>query len=270
MSVIITSRDNPQVKGYCRLRDKSKERREAGLLALEGARLCKDAAAGGQTIKAVFLTERALTQYAEETALLQKAAEQVYIISEGIASLMGETEHPQGVFALVAWPAARLDAEALSPSGRYLALESVRDPGNLGTIVRTAEAFGIDGLVLSADCCDVYSPKVLRAAMGGTLRLPIAVTDNLTQTIAKWRKDGLTVYACVASSEALPLTEVSLGKGCVPIIGNEANGLTAETIAACSQRLTIPMAGRAESLNAAVAACIVLWEHTREEAANGK
>ena len=235
MSVLITSRDNPQVKGYCRLRDKSRERREAGLLALEGARLCKDAAAGGQALKAVFLTERAMTQYAEETALLQQTAEQIYVISEAVASLMGETEHPQGVFALVGWPTARLDAENLDRNGRYLALESVRDPGNLGTIVRTAEAFGIDGLILSSDCCDVYSPKVLRAAMGGTLRLPIAVTEHLPTAIAAW----------------------------------QANGLTAETIAACDERVTIPMAGRAESLNAAVAACIVLWEHARTEGTDG-
>lgn len=264
MPVSVTSRDNPQVKLYCRLRDKSRERREAGLLALEGARLCKDAAVCGQTMEAVFLTDRALEQYAAEASVLQQTAGQVYVISEAVASLMGETEHPQGVFALVRMPQPVLDASTLSPEKRYLALESVRDPGNLGTIVRTAEAFGIDGLILSADCCDVYSPKVLRAAMGGTLRLPIAVAADLPAAIAVWQQNGMTAYACVASGEAEPLSAISLGAGCVPVIGNEANGLTAETVAACAKRLTIPMAGRAESLNAAVAACIVLWEHTRD------
>lgn len=266
--ISITSRDNPQVKRFCRLRDKSRERRESGLLALEGARLCADAADNGLTVETLFVTEQALAQY-PVIARLSESTKQVLLVSDAVATLMAETEHPQGVFAVVACPPDSLDPEALDVTGRYLVLEGVRDPGNLGTIVRTAEAFGVDGLLLSADCCDLYSPKVLRAAMGGTLRLPTAVVTDLPAAIVKWRAQGLTPFACVADASAEPLTAVRLGAGCMPVIGNEGNGLTAEAIAACGRSLTIPMAGRAESLNAAVAACIVMWELTKTEATNG-
>ena len=266
--ISIQSRDNPQVKRFCRLRDKSRERRESGLLALEGARLCADAADNGLAFEAVFVTERALSQY-PAVARLCETARQAYCIGEAAASLMAETEHPQGVFAVVACPTGGPDPSALRPDGRYLVLEGVRDPGNLGTIVRTAEAFGVDGLLLSGDCCDLYSPKVLRAAMGGTLRLPTAVVEDLPAAIRRWREQGFVPYACVADSAATPLPEAKLGAGCMPVIGNEGNGLTAECIAACGRSLTIPMVGRAESLNAAVAACIVMWELTKAEAADG-
>ena len=263
--IAVSSRDNAQIKRFCRLRDKNRERRETGCIVLEGARLCADAAATGTSIETAFVTERALASYPEATEALRAVAAQTLLVSEAVASHMAETEHPQGVFAVAAMPQSSLDIAALPLCGRYLALESVRDPGNLGTIVRTAEAFGIDGLLLSGDCCDLFSPKVLRAAMGGTLRLPFAMIDDLPAAIADWRRQGFETYACVASADAEPLLPGKLGAGCIPVIGNEGNGLTDAAIAACGRRLTIPMAGRAESLNAAVAACIVLWELSRPE-----
>lgn len=267
--VVVSSRDNAQIKQFCRLRDKSRERRESGRIVLEGARLCADAAATGIAIDTAFVTDRALQSYPEATEALCAAAAQTLLVSEAAAAHMAGTEHPQGVFAVAALPESTLDIAALPLTGRYLALESVRDPGNLGTIVRTAEAFGVDGLLLSADCCDLFSPKVLRAAMGGTLRLPFAVAEDLPAAITAWRGQGFATYACVASADAEPLPAVRLGAGCIPVIGNEGNGLSAAAIAACGRRLTIPMAGRAESLNAAVAACIVLWELSRPEASHG-
>ena len=135
----------------------------------------------------------------------------------------------------------------------------------MGTVIRTAEALGIDGLLLSDGCCDIYNPKVLRASMGGVFRLPLMRVGDMAQAVETLQEKGLTAYACVVDATATPITEAGMGKGSVTIIGNEGNGLRAETIAACKHSVTIPMAGRAESLNASMAAGIILWEMCRNK-----
>lgn len=230
---------------------------------LEGARLCADAVGSGVVIEAAFLTERAEEAYPDQTRAIRAAAATVYEIPEHLATHIGDTQHPQGVFCICVPPSVRLSADDLPRDGRFLVLEDVRDPGNLGTILRTAEAFGADGLLLSSGCCELYSPKVLRGSMGGALRLPVAFVPDLPEAITRWNGQGFRTIACVADVAATPLPETQLGDGCLLFIGNEANGLTPLTRAACAERMTIPMKGRAESLNAAVAACIVLWELSR-------
>lgn len=230
---------------------------------LEGARLCADAARSGIAVEAAFLTERAEQTYPEFTGAIRQAAAAVYEIPDALSDFIGDTQHPQGVFCVCAPPPARLQADDLPRNGRFLVLEDIRDPGNLGTILRTAEAFGVDGLLLSTECCELYSPKVLRGSMGGALRLPILTVSALPEAVTRWNEQGFRTIACVADASAAPLPDVTLGGGCMLLIGNEANGLRPETQAACGQRMTIPMKGRAESLNAAVAACIVLWELSR-------
>ena len=261
--MVITSRDNPAIKRVRGLLGSAKARKESGRFVLEGARLCEDAARSGIEVEAAFLTARAEEAYPDQTRAVRQVAGTVYEIPENLAAFIGDTQHPQGVFCVCAPPPARLSAEELPKNGRFMALENVRDPGNLGTIIRTAEAFGIDGLLLSAGCCELYSPKVLRGSMGGALRLPVAVVPDLPAAISRWNEQGFRTVACVADASATPLPEAKLGDGCMLFIGNEANGLTAETQAACTARMTIPMKGRAESLNAAVAACIALWELSR-------
>ena len=261
--MVITSRENPAIKRVRGLLGSAKARKESGRFVLEGARLCADAAGSGIAVETAFLTERAEAAYPELTRSVRQVAETVYEISESLATFIGDTQHPQGVFCVCAPPPARLSAEDLPKHGRFMGLENVRDPGNLGTILRTAEAFGIDGLLLSSGCCELYSPKVLRGSMGGALRLPVVTVPNLPEAIGRWNEQGFRTVACVADASATPLPQLSLGDGCMLFIGNEANGLTSETQAACTARMTIPMKGRAESLNAAVAACIALWELSR-------
>ena len=260
---MITSRENPAIKRVRSLLGSAKARRESGRFVLEGARLCADAAGCGVTVEAAFLTARAEQSYPEFTRVVREAAATVYEIPDALADAIGDTQHPQGVFCICVPPAARLSADDLPSGGRFLALEDVRDPGNLGTVLRTAEAFGTDGILLSAGCCELYSPKVLRGSMGGALRLPVLVVPDLTKAIGRWNAQGFRTIACVADAAATPMPKADLGDGCILLIGNEANGLRPETEAACTERMTIPMKGRAESLNAAVAASIVLWELTR-------
>ena len=261
--MLISSRENPAIKRVRSLLGSAKARKESGRFVLEGARLCADAVDSGVTVEAAFLTERAEQTYPEQTRAVRQAAETVYEIPENLATYIGDTQHPQGVFCICVPPPAHLSAESLPKTGRFLVLENVRDPGNLGTIIRTAEAFGIDGLLLSAECCELFSPKVLRGSMGGALRLPVATVPDLPAAIVRWNEQGFRTIACVADASATPLPKMPLGDGCMLFIGNEANGITPQTLAACTAHMTIPMKGRAESLNAAVAACIALWELSR-------
>ena len=147
--------------------------------------------------------------------------------------------------------------------GSCAVLEDLQDPGNLGTILRTAEALGIGRVVLLGDCCDPLSPKALRASMGAVFRLGLSLEPSRQGLFSRLRGEGFRLLASVPDSAALPVTEVDFSQGpCAVFIGNEGNGLSQETIAQC-QRVTIPMAGRAESLNASAAATILLWEMAR-------
>jgi len=259
----VSSRDNKLIKEWRRLAADARFRRKTGAFAIEGARLCADAALSGARLSAVMVTLHAKEQYADLLAPLFATDAPVYIISDALSAYMSETASPQGVFAIGKCTDATL---TVSANGRYLALEDVQDPTNMGTVIRTAEAMGVDGLLLSDGCCDLYNPKVLRGSMGGVFRLPTLTVFDMAQAVEDWQAQGLCVFACVVDSDAEKLTDVTFADGAVCLIGNEGNGLRPETIAACQRRLTIPMAGRAESLNASMAAGIVLWELTRGRA----
>lgn len=255
----IISRENQLIKQYRRLSGEAKYRRETRLFVMEGARLCEDAVRSHVVIPTVFVTARARSQYAAEVAAVSAAAEQVIDIPDALAAYLSDTETPQGVFAVGQMPRCQ---DFPSPNGRYAALERIQDPGNLGTMIRTAEAFGLSGLFLSDGCCDPYSPKVLRSSMGGAFRLPLYAAGKLAETLPLLHVQGFTSYACVVNGgEAVQ--EMTFPVGAISVIGNEGNGLSEDTVSACSARVTIPMDGRAESLNASMAAGIVFWEMVR-------
>lgn len=260
----ITSRDNRLVKEIRRLTADAKYRRESGRFAIEGARLCADAARSGVGIDAVLYTAQAAAAYPAQMAMLRRAAPGVMEeIAGELAAFMGDTRTPQGIFCLCRALDNRGAFDTIGKNGAYLALEDVRDPANVGGIVRTAEALGLHGLLLSSGCCDLYNPKALRASMGGMFRLPLIPAGDMAECLAILRGRGMTCWACVVDGEAVPIQRVGLGPGCVCVVGNEGAGLRPETAAACDGRLTIPMGGRAESLSAAMAAGIVLWEMMR-------
>ena len=259
----VTSKDNQWVKEWRRLNDSAKYRRETGLFAIEGAPLCGDAARSGVELKAVLYTASALAVYGNVVEPLLAAADTAVEISPELSRHMSDTINPQGVFCIAKMLDNSLIIDKINIIGTYSALEDIQDPGNMGTVIRTAEALGIDGLLLSDGCCDIYNPKVLRASMGGVFRLPLMRVGDMAQTVAALQEKGLTAFACVVDASATPITKVEMGEGAVAVIGNEGNGLRAETIAACKHSVTIPMTGRAESLNASMAAGIILWEMAR-------
>ncbi len=258
----VSSKDNRFVKEWRGLCREAKLRRESGLFAIEGARLCGDALFSGYAPKTLLYTAEARQTYPVTEKLLSAAAEAVEI-TPALADYMSDTANPQGIFCVVKALDNRLSFDKMNKRGRYAVLEDVRDPGNLGTVIRTAEAFGLDGLLLSAGCCDVYNPKVLRGSMGGVFRLPLLQTEDLPGVIAALQSQGMLAYACVVDADATPVHTVDFSPGSLCVIGNEGNGLTPATVAACHDRVTICMAGRAESLNASMAAGIVMWEMVR-------
>lgn len=265
----ITSRDNRLIKEGRRLLADAKYRRQTGLFLLEGARLCADAARSGVAIRTVLVTARAREGYGEQLQAIRRGsgAEAAYVeISEEISRHLGDTASPQGIFCICKTLDNRAALDTINRMGRYIALEDMQDPANLGTVVRTAEALGADGLLLSSGCCDLYNPKVLRGSMGGVFRLPFYAVGEMGVAIAALQARGMTGWACVVDPAATPVHKAALGPGSICIIGNEGNGLRPETAAACRGRLTIAMAGRAESLNASMAAGIILWELMRPQA----
>lgn len=143
-----------------------------------------------------------------------------------------------------------------------MVLEGLQDPGNLGTIIRTADAFALDGIILCEGCVDPTSPKVVRATMGAAFRMPIAAAP-LEQTVAFLREQNMPLYAAALSESSVPLTHVDLTRAAV-MIGNEGRGITKKAAALCTQQIIIPMDGRAESLNASVAASIIMYEMSRK------
>ena len=256
----ITSRENRMIKDYRRLCGDAKYRRQSGLFVTEGARLCADAVRSHITIETALITARARAQYADSTEAVERVALQTFEIPETLSDYLSDTESPQGVFCICRIPAF---TQLTMTGGRFAALERIQDPGNLGTMIRTAEAFGLDGVLLSDGCCDPYSPKVLRSSMGGVFRLPLIAAGNLAKYLPTLHENGFRSYACVVDGDAAVVQNTVFGDGAVCVIGNEGNGLLPETVAVCSQRITIPMAGRAESLNASMAAGIVFWEMVR-------
>ena len=250
------------MKEYTGLRDQKSKRREAGSFVIEGARLANDALLSGAKLTAAFITEQAREKYGECCLALVQSGIPVYDVTPAVAGCLADTRSTQGIFCTAIMPQDELEIQKIDPQGAYLALEDIQDPGNLGTMLRTAEAMGIKGVLLSAGCTDAYSPKVVRASMGAVFRLPFYSGVNMPDAVALLKSKGIKVYAAVADGGD-DILDYSLGGGVAAVIGNEGNGLTQECIEACSGRITVRMQGRAESLNAAAAATVIIWEMTK-------
>ena len=262
MDTILSSRDNPLIRQVRELLGSARARRENRLFAIEGARLCADAARSGAAVTAFLYTRRAAETYRSYWEPVAAAAQRRFEIPEALMKYAADTATPQGMLCVCAMLDNRPGLDTIEPHARYLALEDIQDPANLGTVIRTAEALGLSALLLSDGCCDPYNPKVLRGSMGGVFRLPLLPAWDLAHTAEILGRRGVRCFACVPQGGE-DLRRAGLSAGAVCLIGNEGRGLRPETAAACTGRLTIPMGGRAESLNAAMAAGIVMWELCR-------
>ena len=161
-----------------KLREKDSFRKSEGLFFIEGARLCADAALSSVKIKELYVTESARVKYSEYVRLAENVAERSFLVSEEVAEKLSDTKNPQGVFCICKMLDKNTNIGKIKYNGKYIALENVSNPSNFGAVVRTAEAVGLDGVIVSGGC-DIYNPKSQRAAMGSLFRLNIVEVDDL-------------------------------------------------------------------------------------------
>lgn len=256
---LITSKDNKTVKYIKKLISSASFRREEGCFVAEGIRLCADALRSGAAVITAVFSESCAASNGSLIADVRGTGADCLFVRDSIFSALSDTKTPQGVLFVIKRLDKTLDFDKMKKNGNILALESVQDPVNLGTILRSAEALGADAVVLSRDCCDVYAPKVIRGSMGAVFRLPIMIAADLPAFITDFNRIG-TSYAAVLDRDARPVSEYDYSSLSLCVLGNEGNGLTAAAVAACTHTLFIPMPGAAESLNVSAAAAIILWE----------
>lgn len=243
----ITSLKNPKVAAWKALKDR-KGRRESGCFLVEGRKMVEEA------LKSAFDVETVLVQ--EGMELPDGLTMPVYELPAHVLAAVCDTKTPQGIAAVV-----RMKEQ--SALGKHIVvLDGVQDPGNVGTIIRTADAAGLNGVLLSNQCADVFSPKVLRATMGSIFRMNLRTTDDLPGELTKLREKGYSILS--SQLDGTPFYErQDVAERFALIIGNEGNGVSEQVQQTATHRVRLPMRGGAESLNAAIAAAIMMYELMR-------
>lgn len=267
---IISSRNNPTVKWAASLADK-KGRCEAESFIAEGEKLTLEALRRGLPVTHIFIVEERQERLLELLEAFQSDKRyekcQVICLSEGAFSKISTEKAPQGIISVIKY----LDFFAnmdiiykedffISRDERALSLYSLRDPGNLGAVIRSAVAFGVQHIVLSADSADIYNPKTVRAAMGTMFGVKITVVKDFESFVRAAKECGRAVYAAELSDGARSVKEIDLTAEDIFIIGNEGHGIPKEISSACTGSVYIPISEGVESLNASVAASVFMWE----------
>ena len=271
---IIRSRQNRGVVDTAKLTDR-REREERRLFRFDGIKLFEEAIRNGVELACVYFKESRLasvTSRIEESCpgALEALDCRACILSDEVFDKISEEKSPEGVICVAKY----IDKfqkivtiynveEFLQREERIVLLESVRDPSNIGAIIRSAAAIGIDRLILSGDCADIYHPKAVRASMGTVFSQRIDRTGSLSAAVGVLRESGRRVYAAALDEKAHRLGDFEIRSGDCVVIGNEGHGLSEEILSACSGKVYIPMSPRAESFNAAVAASILMWEFSK-------
>lgn len=262
--MIITSPQNEQVK-FVKGLSKKKNRDEEGLFAVEGLRGALEGIKSGAPLRRIAVSESFSKSLDMETlrGLIKSRGDllcvRTDVFSDRIFETMCETETPQGIICVFA---IREPSEVSGES--VILLENVQDPGNAGTVIRTADAAGFDAVICGKGCVDVYNPKTIRSTVGSVFHIPVIRSEKNSASVAlELKKAGYTLYAAHPRGGHSCFEEAFPGKTVI-VIGNEANGLSDEMLEACDVCLTIPMPGKAESLNASVAAAILIYEKMRK------
>ena len=251
---LVTSRANPLLARVRKLNVRRSFRRAEGAFAAEGPKLLAEALRWGGELEAVVC--------ASGVPLPELPARvRVVEVADSLLDSIADTESPQGIVFIC--KGKNLTVPDRLTGGRYLLLDGVQDPGNVGTVWRTADAFGADGLILCGGCADPWNPKTVRATMGAVFRLPVyeCALETAAERLAA---TGLPLYAAALREDTVDVRSVSLAKAAV-VIGSEGRGVSQEALELCQKTVKIPMRDRCESLNAAVAASVALWEMARND-----
>lgn len=271
---VIVSRQNRRIVSLCKLSDR-KEREAQKRFRFDGVKLFSEAVLRDVSLESVYVREGSAERVAERLAELTGVNGEnlkcpVFLVSDDLFDKISEENAPEGVICVAKYidkfhkmSIIRKEDVKTLPEGPVLLLESVRDPLNVGAIIRSAAALGVGHLVLSRDCADLYHPKTLRAAMGTLFTMPVTRADDLVPVIESLRAQGRGVYAAALDATAAKLGEHPLVYGDCVVIGNEGHGLSQDVISACTRSLYIPMQAGTESLNAGVAAALLMWELCR-------
>lgn len=256
---MITSSANGKVKQVMNLLKKAKARKESGLFVAEGLKMFKELPK--ESIDSIFVSEGFFKDQGHRELLKDSRFE---ILSDEIFKTMSDTQTPQGILALVRQYEYSIEDLLQNEEPAFLMiLENLQDPGNLGTILRAGEGAGVTGVVMTHTTADIYNPKVVRSTMGSVCRVPFVYTDRLPSVIKELKGAGIRLFAAhLNGRNNYEKEDYTVGTGF--LIGNEAMGLTDETAALADVKVKIPMKGKVESLNAAVAASVLMFETARQ------
>ena len=270
---IITSRNNATVKWVASLQDKKWREREKCFIA-EGEKLSYEAIEANLPLHSIFVSESKKDKNLDKLSelLISDSYKNlpVYLLADSVFEKISTEKAPQGVISVIKSLDFFYNIDIiyneeffLDENEKALVLCSVRDPGNLGAVIRSAVAFGVDHIVLTSDCADVYNPKTVRSAMGSLFRTKITTVKDLASFIEVAKHSGRRVFAAELTDRAMSLTDAALTASDIVIIGNEGHGIPDEISDICSGSVYIPISKKTESLNASVAAAIFMWEQNK-------
>ena len=253
---MITSYDNKRIKNVVSLCEKSKARKEQDAFVIEGIKLFEEAP--DSAIKAVFVAE----SFSYKSEKLDRMP--VEVVKDDVFKKMTDTLNPQGILCVVKKSFYKLeDLIKSKETPLFIVLEKLQDPGNMGTIMRTAEGAGVTAVIMSNDTVDIYNPKTVRSTMGSIVRVPFVYTDDLKKAIGVLKEAGVTCYAAHLKGTK-DCYSYDYKKPTAFFIGNEGNGLSEEISNLADTYIKIPMGGKLESLNASVSAAILMYETRRQ------
>lgn len=268
---MINSLANSRVKRVRALCAKPKARREEGVFIAEGMKMFLEAPRSW--LEEVYVSDSFYNKYRSNKNKNDKNDSlqgiDYELVSDEVFSKMSDTQTPQGILSVIKQPRYDLEKTVGASKGEnslFVILEDIQDPGNLGTILRVCEGAGVDGVIMSKNTVDIFNPKVVRSTMGSIYRVPFFTVDNLGGAIELLKNAGISVYAAAADGDGGDSCEYDLADYTKPaafLIGNEGNGLKPATMELASQRISIPMEGLVESLNAAIATAVLVYEAAR-------
>lgn len=261
MRIEISSKNNETVKNVRKLLNSAKYRNSEKKFVIEGIRLCEEAVKSNVEVTQIFYTQKNFEKFSDLISeISQKNDVREFLVNEDVMKSMSDTEAPQGIVCVCNFVDKFVNMSKIETYSNIILLENLQNPSNLGSILRSLNAFNIDFVGISFDSCDIYNPKVLRGSMGAIFKLNIMKITEFSEFISLLKAKKITVCGTVPDENAENITALNdLGKKAV-ILGNEGNGISDETLDLCDKKMTIPMNPSCESLSVAVAAGIVAWE----------
>ena len=255
---MISSTSNPQVKRLAQLQKKSKARNEENVFIVEGIRMFAEVPKN--RVEKVYISESLYNKKKQELDLQGMPFE---ILSDSVFQHVSDTKTPQGILCVVKQKHYNIEDLLKIEKPHFMVLDNLQDPGNLGTIVRTAEGAGVDAVFLSKESVDIFNPKTIRSTMGSIYRMPVLYVDDLLELLDIFQKKGIKSYAAHLEGKN-SYDQESYVEGTAILIGNEGNGLRDEVSQKADIWVQIPMKGQVESLNAAIAASVLMFEVARQ------